>query len=317
MKSILQLLFFSFLIQLISLPIYSQGDFAPIGAKWYFSDHVDPFSTHIFSTSLRDTNILEQASRFIQTEYFDHNKNLISKDSLFVYEKNDSVYYYNKDFNEFLLLYDFTAKTGDTLGFISPPLDNQIGQRDSFYLSVDTVETIYFDDVPLKFFRVDPIEDSDPNSTIWSFEYNDGFYIEGIGSFHTIFLPKPDIRVAIPFPVLTCYQNEKGEQFLFLPDKNCATDISNPVREVDSFSKNIHISPNPSHDYIRIELVQNKSKITSISYELISINGAIKSWGETQSNQWNIDLSSFPTGVYILKVKDKNQRYGVKKIIKL
>lgn len=221
-----------------SFSLFCQGDFAPIGAKWYFRSTVGTSEVidFIFSNSIKDTILQEQVCRLIKTEYYKFDKTLTNRDSLYVYEKNDSVFYFNTYYDKFVPLYNFTAEAGDTLTFLAPqPIVNE---SDSFRIIIDSVKTITINDVPLKHFYINGIE-----SDVWNFEFEGGILIQGIGSLYSIFLPEPGISVALPQPILGCYQNEEQGLVHFSNSTPCIFDIIYSVDDLTELSAKVSISP--------------------------------------------------------------------------
>ena len=81
--------------------------------------------------------------------------------------------------------------------------------------------------------------------------------------------------------------------------------ITNPSQE----NQIVILYPNPADDYITIEALQDAViEITNIQGQLIK-NFA------TTGNKTNIDVSAFPSGVYVVEVKTE-KGVEVKKFIK-
>jgi hypothetical protein len=75
-----------------------------------------------------------------------------------------------------------------------------------------------------------------------------------------------------------------------------STDVKNMIPIVDNFS----IYPNPSTNILTIESLQNSV------IEILTIKGQIIKRLNVISNKINIDISSFPSGVYIIKATTDN-----------
>ncbi|MCB0629547.1 MAG: T9SS type A sorting domain-containing protein [Saprospiraceae bacterium] len=296
-----------FLLIMVHFPsvTFGQGAFAPIGAKWNFTSDDEI----VLSTSLKDSLLQGRVCRMIKTDTYNRlNNQLIKQDSLFVFEQNDSVYYFNMKYKEFLLLYDFTAAEGDTLGFIAPV------DKDSFFMVVDSIVVTTHNDQPVKYFHVSRI---DPYG--WHFAPFGGIWVAQVGSVHTLFLPESGERVAISFPILVCYQNEKNDSFTFpeFSTYDCQFDIvdatNNPIGEASKVS----IFPNPAANLIRIRLNADAAISFPVSYQLFSLNGASILIGQVSKKEWTLDLSGLSSGIYVLKLTDpKNDRYCKKVMIR-
>lgn len=75
----------------------------------------------------------------------------------------------------------------------------------------------------------------------------------------------------------------------------------------------INIFPNPSSDFINIELgmIKNTEKI---NYQILNVNGQVIQSGQLQSQ--TINIQNLPAGFYILKILKNNQPIGTAKILK-
>ncbi|MCK4344586.1 MAG: T9SS type A sorting domain-containing protein [Bacteroidales bacterium] len=72
-----------------------------------------------------------------------------------------------------------------------------------------------------------------------------------------------------------------------------------------------HLFPNPTNGLVFMQYPENYE----ISIELINCGGAIISQMSNQKGNTTIDLSSYPPGIYILKIKSENE-VEIRKIIK-
>jgi hypothetical protein len=78
---------------------------------------------------------------------------------------------------------------------------------------------------------------------------------------------------------------------------------------ISAKENNIQIYPNPTIDNIIIESLQ-KSAI-----EILNIQGQLIKTLATTGNKTNIDVSAFPSGVYVVQVKSEKV-YKVGKFVK-
>ncbi|AXP81484.1 Glycosyl hydrolase catalytic core [Mariniflexile rhizosphaerae] len=77
---------------------------------------------------------------------------------------------------------------------------------------------------------------------------------------------------------------------------------------------NINIFPNPTNDYLNIEL---KGNYVNPFVRLFDLTGKTIMEIKLQKDKNKIDLSSLQSGVYMLKITDVNQSFSIKKVIKL
>ncbi len=106
-----------FLILFIPFLCKGQTEFAPMGAEWHFSYNIDtelPNQNYTNHKVVKDTVIEEQICRKIEGTLYQKDSTIMLQ-PLFVYNRNDSVFFFNNFLNRFTLLYDFTVAPGDTL----------------------------------------------------------------------------------------------------------------------------------------------------------------------------------------------------------
>lgn len=81
------------------------------------------------------------------------------------------------------------------------------------------------------------------------------------------------------------------------------------IKEKNELSETFKVYPNPTNDYVEVESSQNAD------IEIINLQGKIIGKHVLSNNKVVIDLSTIPSGVYIIKAKTNN---GIvtKKLIK-
>jgi hypothetical protein len=188
------------------------------------------------------------------------------------------------------LLYDFSLQQGDSVRL--PYFDNGI------YVHIDTVYTITTNDgISRKKFE-------------FSSSYPAGFYIEGIGGVAGLFQEPYFQYLFEGGPWLQCVKdtdnNSIWSKYEGLGCYNFIMDVARP-----NHYKEIKIYPNPFSDYIRVE-----TSIKGLSVKIYDLFGhGIFSQGII--NKQAIDLSDINSGIYILKIKDRNNTIFTKRIIKM
>ena len=84
-----------------------------------------------------------------------------------------------------------------------------------------------------------------------------------------------------------------------------ATALQNNISFVDKIS----VYPNPTENYIRIEL--NAKKTSTFNITLISVDGKIilnKEYKNTSVINDELDLKNQSTGIYLLQIKSENEQ---------
>jgi hypothetical protein len=125
--------------------------FAPIGAKWYYSNRENPLGGpeegYLLIESTGDTIIDYITVRKLKKTYFSSDGNKEELGFEFVYAIENKVYYLNEA-NSYLL-YDFNAETGDTLTFREPYFTG-FSSDSTFSLIVDSTNHLIINGINLK-----------------------------------------------------------------------------------------------------------------------------------------------------------------------
>jgi len=137
------------LIFFLVLPLSSiTQNWAPVGAKWYFTqNHIGTSGvSYRVSESIKDTIILgKNCRKIIQEDVFQ------TWEVFYTYKSNDSVYFYNSFLNEFKLLYDYGASTGDIWVIPTIPKDPNLYNRlDTVIVHVDSTSQTIIDNQSLR-----------------------------------------------------------------------------------------------------------------------------------------------------------------------
>jgi len=286
-----------FLLILITVTMqnYAQ-EFAPVGAIWHYTQRtINPDLTS-FKTieSISDTSINGiQCRKMIEVERYLDTTNVIYH---YMYSENDSVFFFAE--NDFHLLYDFGANTGDTI-------------------ILDYFST--YDGTPLKMI-IDSTGTIMVNNQEREIQYiicGDGMVIEfghhvieGIGNTSFMF---PTLDGSLDGP-LRCYQDNNTDLFLnpFHPNygwnhQDCE-EIITGIEEIKS-TENVSVFPNPTKNIISIKNIDRET-----AYKIFNINGKIIIRGIiSESNE--INIKEFSKGIYFIELENENM-LTVRKIIK-
>lgn len=269
-------------INIIETPIPSTLEFAPIGAKWHYSQtDFSDLKTYKTIESVGDTIIEGKTCRKLVE--VSRNGFAPVRDIRIMYSKNDSLSeYYNSSFH---LLYDFGAVRGDTI-ILEVNLPKMI---------IDSTSTISING---SVHKVQYVTCSDG----MMFEFG-GIVIEGIGNLNFMF-PTYDMNYDGP---LRCYE-----------DTIIGTYINPVWGSVDCEKTTVGISENQDREvsvYINkqsknivIKGIQNKAY-----YELIDIQGRKIKSGELNENG-SIYAEGLKPGIYLLFLKNPEMKV-VRKLI--
>lgn len=279
------------LLVLISSNLIAQ-DFAPIGAKWYYTQMTGIFDIETYKTleSIKDTSINGQSCKML-LESIAHEV----QDTQYMYSKNDSVFFYEK--GTFHLLYDFGAQKGDTivLDFFKK------AGGDPLEMIIDSTSTIEINEISK---RIQYISCGD--GLVIEFP---GPVIEGIGAAPYIF-PSYDNNMTVEF---RCYQD------------NILGLFKNPFFGNSGWSKvcdyvytggkdildnKVKLVPNPVSSSFRIQNPKNYS-----NYILTDLNGKELKKGNIVENH-EVNVSELNHGIYILQLNNGSEMVTLKIIKK-
>jgi hypothetical protein len=269
-------------INIIETPIPSTIEFAPIGAKWYYTQTgIGDLKTYKTIESVGDTIIEGKSCR----KLLEVSRNLFApiRDIRIMYSKNDSVSeYYNSSFH---LLYDFGAMKGDTI-----TLDVNLPK-----MIIDSTSTIGING---SVHKVQYVTCSDGMMVEFG-----GKVIEGIGNLIFMF-PTYDNNYDGP---LRCYENPITGTYInpVWGSIDCENTIAGILKNLD---REVSVYINKQSKNIVIKGIQN-----TVSYELFDIQGRKIKSGELNVN-CSIEAEVLKSGIYLLKLKNTEMKV-VRKLI--
>ncbi|MDZ4680730.1 MAG: T9SS type A sorting domain-containing protein [Saprospiraceae bacterium] len=274
-----------------------QYDFAPVGARWTYT------STSAMPGEFPHDLVVESEELF--------NGQLCRKitgaignglpNPLYVYSRNDSVFFYSEVSENFELLYDFGAEPGETWiinGLFGPPFEDNI-----------TIE------VQGSFQQ--PIGDTSVSvmavtiSPLLPFEWGLQIY-KGIGNnlFHLPYVYQwlePDKLVG-----LRCYSDGQNE-FLFVPfDCDTSIIISSAEAPISAGSE-ISVFPNPATDRL---MVLWDAPASHLLFTLYSPLGQVVRQQILSTGSNEVELANLAAGIYYWKATDETGRSRGGKIVK-
>jgi hypothetical protein len=179
--------------------------------------------------------------------------------------------------NKECLLYDFSAKKGDTIEVCS------------FVISIDSVSTFQISTGEIR------------NIFYYSGTVFPAYYMEGIGSnkgFVTLSEP-----IGPPSINLICVKQGTTEIY----GEGC--EGTNPINSVTSYSKVIKVYPVPADNFLNVECNETVS-----SYKIFDLFG--KTIWQDKLRDTKIELTNIKPGFYIIEfIKSNNQVIGSRNLI--
>jgi hypothetical protein len=286
--------------------IFSQNQWAPVGAKWYYSHTTEQSPCDYLYTieASTDTIILSKTvQKFsIQEIYIKYNGSFPNNpyfDTIlgikYMYYDSGKVYQYNNIKNQFDLLYNFKAKTGDTIIIRDTPKSGY---------KIDCVKKNLFGEDSLLFFYTHDIE-----TTEIIFEGTKNPIIENIGS--TLFLfGNGKTGIFSDGKCLKCYDNGKKVYKYCDAGIECNQINSSWWKAAALLSPTMpEIRVDNDQLYINADDIIQKFQITDITGRII-ISHNINSTIHTES------ISQLVSGLYILKIFKGSEEYTYKIIKK-
>ncbi len=294
---------------------HAQLEFAPIGAEWFYSVGLNdnPYAGYHHYVSTKDTLVNGKTARVITS----------NRDTIITHEDNGRVYYLFND--KFRLIYDFSAKVGDTLvfEFMAPKPESYIYDT-TYYVAFEVERISNFDEEGggIRMFstvvvEVDSLDYEPFKFLVWDTKYT---YFERIGYYYNGLITKIKLPcVGVSSDHLRCYKDADLNyisEYWKNEGKPCDYKSPNSIMEVRSpFELNTY--PNPVYNTITIE-TKGFSGLGLRTVKIFNQTGVPVLSQRFDASNPTIDVSHLPPGLYLISFFDNNGLYSnPKKIIKI
>ncbi|MGI6718347.1 MAG: T9SS type A sorting domain-containing protein [Bacteroidales bacterium] len=270
----------------------------------------------IWLNSVIDTIINDKHAKGVDF-YSMYGTLLISRE--YIYNNGKQVYYYNDNYDDFFLLYDFAANIGDTIivhndtfiptkGFFNDdfPIPN------GFKYIIDDIDSIEIFGQKLVRQKVRDVIDCGWGMVNDAYTNNGRSYIiENIGSL-SFLMGVGDYIVLEEEPLmLRCYIDGENTYTNPLWQKPCDYGLAIENNKTDKL--NLEIYPNPCNEYVYINCLSDNINIINI--EIMSLHGKkLNSVVFSNNMPIQIDMSSLTSGCYFLHLLTSQGSY-YKKIV--
>ncbi len=206
--------------------------------------------------------------------------------------ENQKVYMYSSELEDFKLLYDFGAETGDTLEIWA---DYDGLGVDSFKLHIDSTSTILLNGISLKTQYVSQID-------YWGVYYMAGKIIEGIG-WEGYMFPQNGVMDPPFGGDIRCFEDNRIGLYQFTALACDFVGVESPSELV------FQLYPNP---------VTSTLTITPAEISQIPNVTIYSSTGQYLANYQSntIDFHDYPTGIYFVRITHLNSS-TLQKVVKL
>lgn len=267
--------------------IVEMNDNMPLGSEWFYeilNDNGSITFQHLEYTA--DTAINSRRTKVIMRTNTMYDKG-VEVTHEYVYEENGIVYWWNKTLNEFTVLYNLNAETGDEWQI-------KVG-TETITVHVDAVDVYDYEGRTYKMLQV-----SDENDVFG------GNIVCGIGHL-TSFFPERLMSKLGNYRVegIRCCWKD-GELVFKYGDKNCDEiyiELHNGIEESDN--QTFRVYPNPAKGFITIETEEENAV-----YKILNIMGqAVLSGSLNGAKQVNV--SGLSDGMYFIKVGQETVKFVV------
>ena len=311
---------------LFVLHVNSQ-EFAPVGAKWYYSHFDGATSELTYMESVGEQVVNNKLCKILKTFQVDERwtpdsiyycTSGISTD--YLYRENQKLYHYDSFKGGFEVLYDFSLLAGENVIVRDTSFEDCLYfppwgyYCSSFKYIIDSIDDVLVGDSLLTRQYTSTILDANWGFNIWTDIYPS---IENIGSTRYFFgQDTQGLPVEGSLSFLRCYEDSNMfyRTEYWPADKPCnyLSPIIYANNSEKSLGSKVNISPNPCSGLCKIEFPENA---IIEKYIITDIRGnTIKTIKPTYGNRI-INISELVNGIYFIKINISNTLV-VKKIIK-
>lgn len=289
----------------LNLQAQSTGEFAPLGAKWwYIMGMAFGPPADLILNSEKDTIIGDLTFRKITKtihEYYFVDEYHYAGYELF-YQDSSKIYWLDQFSGELKDYFDYDAEPGDTVKTIALSDDHSLTSEYSQAIVTDVEDTIIEGSV-LKMFYLENIT---PVPEYFTFVYPNKV-IEKMGTIGQRFPEFISGVVDIPRagPIL-CYEDASG--LVKFTEGEC----EHTVQIVDEKKKTVHIYPNPAHTKIFLQSDEPIYKV--ILYDIYGNASYPKITSERRG--LSISVSDLAEGIYLIHFYTSDGFIGTQKLIK-
>ena len=212
----------------------------------------------------------------------------------YVYEVNGVMYWWNKDLEEFTVLYDFSAEEGD---------EWEVGVgEESITVHVDAVTEFVYYGLPYKALTVSDEENAFNGTIVCGVGHTTSFFPERLMSRNEAYSVEG---------IRCCWKNH--ELVFKLGDRDCDEIYEQYHAGVEeSVESASNVYPNPTHGVLYVE-TQNFASLQTQTYHITNLMGQTVLMGSLNAETQQIDVSNLPQGMYFISMGDESRKFVVNK----
>ncbi len=266
----------------------------PILSEWYYEIEWENGNiTYQHLEYAADTTIGTQRPKIIvrsNTHYDRDSETEVTHE--YIYEQNNKVYWWNKDLQEFTVLYDYAAEAGDEW-------EIKVG-TESILVHVDSVGVFEYDGDTRKMLHI-----SDAGNIF------NGDIVVGYGHM-TSFFPEKLMRHNADFTVngLRCYWVD--DALLYHNGEEDCDAIYSEIHGVEedgpsTGSEAFTVYPNPANGVLFVQTLRATS--LPAQYRITNLIGQNMLTGNISDEIQKIDIESLPSGMYFISVGEQTAKF--------
>ena len=266
-----------------------------LGSEWYY-EIVDEYGniTYQHLEYAADTTVNHKDVQIIirtNTLYDKGEHQEVTRE--YLYTEDEVVYWWNKDLQEFTVLYDLGAEEGDEW-------EIKVGTQ-SLVMHVDAVNQYYYDGQLFRMLQVSDAED-----------FFSGTIVCGVGHLSSFFPERLMTRdKGYHVQGLRCYWNY-GNLLFTLNRDNCDAIYAELHNGLDDPEEMLFaLYPNPTHSVLFVETVCTPS-LPSQTYRITNMMGQTLMTGQITAEMQQIDVSNLPQGIYFIGVGNVTLKFVVR-----
>ncbi|MGD1846495.1 MAG: T9SS type A sorting domain-containing protein [Salibacteraceae bacterium] len=289
-----------------SLSPFAQS-FAPVGAEWHFgkASSLYPIYEAVRLYVEKDTVVLgDTCSKIVK------DGDIICSfrpEVEFIKSNADSVWLYNPDFNQFELLFDFSAQAGDSWSILETTV-NFPNDTDTVVVHVDSIATTTINNTALRVLYLTYTNAGSPNPP----RVVEAEVIERLGDMSFLFnFGTTRQQVICDFDYSTglrCYEDGVLGFHATGIAPSC-TDNNVSVAE-NAAADPFEIFPNPADRRLQFR----SPYPTPVNLEFKDLNGRLL-YRETFTGQTSIITESLPSGIYWVQLHTEGHANSIRKVV--
>ncbi len=271
----------------------------PNNSEWYYEiewDNGDITYQHLECTG--DTVMQGKRPKVIVRSNTHYDREEIEVTHEYIYEEDGIVYWWNKNLEEFTILYDLNADVGDEW-------EVKVG-LESLIMHVDAVESYEYEGNTYRMLTV-----SDPEDLF------SGDIVCGIGHL-TSFFPERLMNRGKNYRVegIRCYWVD-GNLIFKIGEEDCDA-IYGELHGMEEIgpstgSGTFTVYPNPANGILLVQLPQCDSPTTGqTEYQISNLMGQTLLKGCISAETQQIDIANLPAGMYFINVGEQTAKFVVR-----